>query len=53
MTSKYKDSSDYNLLIESGCSWGVPEGWMDAEELGFNTMKKMDQAHIASLTMAS
>ena len=53
MTSKYKDSSDYNLLIESGCSWGVPEGWVDAEELGFNTMKDETSADIRPTAVVS
>lgn len=45
VTSKYKDGgNDYNLLIETGCGWGVPEKWMSAEELGFGTMQEMHQA---------
>jgi cathepsin X len=43
VTSSYKDGTgdDYNLAIEQGCGWGVPNTWRKASELGFGSMQKL------------
>lgn len=34
----------YNLGIESGCGWAVPEGWKAARDLGFDAMSDLHPA---------
>ena len=45
VTSAYKDGQgdDYNLAIEQGCGWGVPDTWHKSSELGFGSMQKLFQ----------
>lgn len=50
VTSAYGNGrgNDFNLGLESDCAWGVPKGWVPAEELGFGKEDKVGGRHLRS-----